>query len=79
MQGLVEWVTDNAETLYKEKTLLICWEHKTIPRIVEAFGLSPTQNPLCWGFKPQATVHFPTLTTILLDVHIVNTLKRAEQ
>lgn len=55
-QELFENVAKHADDEYKGKTILFCWEHKTIPLIVDAFGLNPLDEPLYWGSNPEAEV-----------------------
>ena len=55
MQGLkddVEAHCSNGD--YRDKTVMFCWEHKTIPYIVAKFGL--TTDELSWGLDPIAGV-----------------------
>ena len=39
---------------YADKTLLLCWEHQSIPHIIAALGL--TNKRLRWGLRPESEV-----------------------
>ncbi|EIE24417.1 hypothetical protein COCSUDRAFT_61842 [Coccomyxa subellipsoidea C-169] len=43
-------ILKHAEDSYVGKTILMCWEHKAIPKIVHEIGL--TDEELTWGLDP---------------------------
>ena len=55
MQALADDVIAHAKSgEYADKTLLLCWEHQSIPHIVAALGL--TNKRLHWGLRPESEV-----------------------
>lgn len=49
MQGLAEDINNNAHK-FEGQTILICWEHTEIPKLIEKLGLH--DEPLYWGLTP---------------------------
>lgn len=50
LQDLYDNVVKHAKDDYVDKTILTCWEHKAIPKIVYTMGLTDTE--LTWGLNP---------------------------
>ena len=60
LQALADDVIARAKSgEYADKTLLLCWEHQSIPHIVAALGL--TNKRLHWGLLPESEVLFSYL------------------
>ena len=59
VQDLCDNVLKHAKDDYVDKTILTCWEHKAIPKIVYTMGLTDTE--LTWGLNPFSGVSLAAL------------------